>query len=68
MKSPTPFLNSKPQKPGREGTYSRCLPCVLQMYPAVGVYVCVVLPFPMPCMTCDAADTTILCAGVCWGH
>lgn len=21
-------------------------------------------PFPMPCMTCDAADTTILCTGV----
>lgn len=24
-------------------------------------------PFPMPCMTCDAADTTILCAGVLGG-
>ena len=35
---------------------------------AAGVYVCVILPFPVPCMTCDAADTTILCAGVCWGH
>lgn len=41
---------------------------VLCLVPAVGVYVCVILPFPMPCMTCDAADTTILCAEVCWGH
>lgn len=24
MRPPTPFLNSKPQKPGREGAYSRC--------------------------------------------
>lgn len=29
MQSPTPFLNSEPQKPGREGAYSRCR--VLQM-------------------------------------
>lgn len=41
---------------------------VLRLVPAVGVSVCVNLPFPVPCMTCDAADTTILCAGVCWGH
>lgn len=38
---------------------------VLCLVPTVGVYVCVHLPNPMPCMTCDAADTTILCAGVC---
>lgn len=25
-------------------------------------------PLPLPCMTCDAADTTILCAVVCWGQ
>lgn len=25
---------------------------------------CVNLPSPVPCMTCDAADTTILCAGL----
>uniref|UniRef100_A0A4W2EAI7 Uncharacterized protein n=1 Tax=Bos indicus x Bos taurus TaxID=30522 RepID=A0A4W2EAI7_BOBOX len=126
MKSPAPFLNSRPHKPGREGAYSRCrvscrcakmgvgggegawqsspqggslkaiqfllpggrqdrgegwvgdlgVPCVqlcifrgvLRLVPAVGVSVCVNLPFPVPCMTCDAADTTILCAGVCWGH
>ncbi|KAJ1062644.1 hypothetical protein K5549_020448, partial [Capra hircus] len=24
MKSPAPFLNSQPHKPGREGAYSRC--------------------------------------------
>lgn len=41
---------------------------VLCLVPAVGIYVCVNLPFPTPCMTCDAADTTVLCAGVCWGH
>lgn len=29
---------------------------------------CVNLPSPVPCMTCDAADTTILCAGVRWGR
>lgn len=110
--SPTPFPNFKPQKPGREGAYSRCrVSCrvpgraapgwlsqsntvlllgnsktgervgwgpgvphvqlcifrgVLCLVPAVGIYVCV-NPFPMPCMTCDAADTTILCAGVLGG-
>lgn len=26
--------------------------------------VCVTLPIPVPCMTCDAADTTVLCRGV----
>lgn len=25
---------------------------------------CVTFPVPLPCMTCDAADTTILCRGV----
>lgn len=40
---------------------------VLCLVPTVGIYVCVNLPFPMPCMTCDAADTTILCAGVLGG-
>lgn len=58
-----------------EGGCLLSLPCVLQMcifrgvlclVPAVGIYVCV-NPFPMPCMTCDAADTTILCAGVLGG-
>lgn len=122
MVSPTPFPNSKPQKPGREGAYSRCrvscrcakigvggrggclaeqpqggslkaiqfscwgtarqgrglggdlgfpmYSCVYSgvfcLVPTVGIYVCV-NPFPMPCMTCDAADTTILCAGVLGG-
>lgn len=40
---------------------------VLCLVPTVGIYVCVNLPFPMPCMTCDAADTTTLCAGVLGG-
>lgn len=47
--------------------YSCVYSGVFCLVPTVGIYVCVYLPFPMPCMTCDAADTTILCAGVLGG-
>lgn len=46
--------------------YSCVYSGVFCLVPTVGIYVCV-NPFPMPCMTCDAADTTILCAGVLGG-
>lgn len=55
MVSPTPFP-----------MYSCVYSGVFCLVPTVGIYVCV-NPFPMPCMTCDAADTTILCAGVLGG-